>query len=60
MFGDPEGKRLLGRLRHRWKNYIEMACKELRRQGVGWVQLAFDRDGSGGAVMNTVINLRVP
>jgi len=30
LLGDPEGKRLLGRLRHKWKNYIKMALKELR------------------------------
>jgi hypothetical protein len=30
MAGDPEGKRLLGRLRHRWKDDINMALKELR------------------------------
>jgi hypothetical protein len=30
LLGDPEGKRLLGRLRHKWKDYIKMVLKELR------------------------------
>jgi hypothetical protein len=50
----PEGKRLLGRLGHKWKDCIKMAFKELREKGVDWVHLAFDRDG-WWVVMNTVI-----
>jgi hypothetical protein len=39
--GKPERKRPLGRLRHRWEDWIRM---DLEWGGMEWVQLAQDRD----------------
>jgi hypothetical protein len=41
--GKPEGKRPLGRLRHRWKDNIKMDLRETGIDGVNWIQLAQDR-----------------
>jgi len=57
--GKPEGKRPLGRPRHRWEDNIKMNLQEVRCGGVEWVELAQDRD-RWRAVVNTVMNLRVP
>jgi len=51
----PEGKRPLGRHRHRWKDNIKMGLGG----GMGWNQLAQDRD-RWWAILNVVMNLRVP
>jgi hypothetical protein len=40
----PEGKRPLGRPRHRWENNIKMDLQELRCGCMGWIQLAQDKD----------------
>jgi hypothetical protein len=39
----PEGKRLLGRPRHRWANNIRMDFGEVGWSGVAWIGLAQDR-----------------
>jgi hypothetical protein len=36
----PEGRRLLGRPRHRWEDNIKMSPKQTGWEGVGWMQLA--------------------
>ena len=42
----PEGKRPLGRPRHRWEDNIEMDLQELEwGGGMDWIDLAQDRDG---------------
>jgi hypothetical protein len=41
--GKPEGKRPLGRLRHRWVDNIKIDLRE--RERMGWYGL--DRSGSG-------------
>ena len=41
----PEGKRLLGRPRHRWVDNIRMDFQEVGFGYVDWVGLAQDRDG---------------
>ena len=41
LFWKPEGRRLLGRPRHRWKDNIKMNLRE-----VGWGH-GLDRSGSG-------------
>jgi hypothetical protein len=40
----PEGKRPLGRPRHRWKDNIKMDLQELGGGGGDWMELAQDRD----------------
>jgi len=55
----PEGKKPLGRLRHRWEDNIKMNVQEVGCGGMDWIDLAQDRDRRR-AVVNTVMNLRVP
>jgi hypothetical protein len=55
--GKPEGKRPLGRPRHRWEDGIGMDFRRLAG-GVDWIQLAQDRD-RWRALVNTVMNVRV-
>jgi hypothetical protein len=43
-WGKPEGKRQLGRPRHRWDNGIRMDLREPGWQGIECIQLAQDRD----------------
>jgi hypothetical protein len=57
--GKPEGKRPLGRPRHRWVDNINMDLREIEWDGVDWIYLAQDRD-QWRAVVNMVMNLRVP
>jgi hypothetical protein len=54
-----EGKRPLGRPRHRWENNIRIDLVVLAWEGVAWMHLAEDRD-QWQAVVNTVKNLQVP
>jgi hypothetical protein len=58
LVGNPEGKRPLGRSRHRWKDNIRMDLREIGWCGMDWIDLAQDRD-QWRAVVNTVMNLRV-
>jgi hypothetical protein len=44
MVGKPEGKRTLGRPRHRWVDNIKMDLLEIGLGGVDWIALAQDRD----------------
>jgi hypothetical protein len=44
LMGKPEGKRPLGRLRHRWKDNIKADLQEVVRVGTDWIKLAQDRD----------------
>jgi hypothetical protein len=55
----PEGKRPLGRPRHRWEDNIKMDLGEIEIDGANWIQLAQDRVQWRDFV-NTVMNLRVP
>jgi hypothetical protein len=57
LVGKPEGKRPLGRLRHRWKDEIRMDLMEIGWGSVEWIQLAWGRDG-WQVLVNTVLNLR--
>jgi hypothetical protein len=55
----PEGKRPLGRPRHRLKDGIRMDFREIGwAGGVKWIQLVQDR-GWQLSLVNTVMNLRV-
>jgi hypothetical protein len=49
----------LGRPRRRWVNNIKMDLREIRWDGVDWIDMAQDRD-QWRALVNTVLNLRVP
>jgi hypothetical protein len=58
LMGKAEGKRPLGRPRHRWENGIGMDLGEIGWGSVDWGQLAQNRD-RWRALVNTVMNLRV-
>jgi hypothetical protein len=58
LVGKPEGKRPLGRPRHRWENGITMDLREIGLGGVDWIRLSQDRD-QWRAVVSAVMNLRV-
>jgi len=40
----PEGKRPLGRPRHRWEDNIKMDLEKVGCGGTDWIELAQDRD----------------
>jgi hypothetical protein len=56
--GKPEGKRPLGRPRHRWVDNIEMDLREIEWGGMDWIDLAQDRD-QWRALLNMEMNLQV-
>ena len=47
LVGKPEGKRPLGRPRHRCENNIKMDLQEEECGGVDWTELAQDKTGGG-------------
>jgi hypothetical protein len=57
----PEGKRPLGRPRHKWVDNtgIRMDLGEVGLRDVGWIGLAQDRN-RWRALVNSVLNLRPP
>ena len=59
LVGKPEGKRPLGRPRHRWEDNIKMYLEEVGRSCGYWMELAQDRD-RWRALVSTVMNFRVP
>ena len=59
LVGKPEGKRQLGRPRHRWDDNIKMDLQEVGRGSGDWMELAQDRDG-WRSLVGTVRNFRVP
>jgi hypothetical protein len=58
LMGEREGRRPLGRPRHRWEDAIKMDLREIGLGSVDWIQLAQDRD-RWRALVNTVMNLQV-
>jgi hypothetical protein len=58
LVGKPEGKRPLGRPRHRWEGNIRLDLGKIEWEEVGWMHLAQDRD-QWRVPVNTVMNLRV-
>jgi hypothetical protein len=59
LVGKPEGKRPLERPRRRWVNNSKMDLKDIGWDGMGWIDLAQDKD-QWRAHLNTVMNLQVP
>jgi len=57
--GKPEGRRPLGRPRHRWEDNIRMDLREGGCGRVDWMELAQDRD-RWRALVGAVMNFRVP
>ena len=59
LVGKPEGKRPLGRLRHRWEDNIKMDFQEVGRGCGDWMEFAQHRNG-WQALVSTVMNFWVP
>jgi hypothetical protein len=60
LVGKAKGKRPLGRPRHRWVGTIRMDLGEVGWSDVYWIGLFWFRVGTGRALVNSVLNLRVP
>jgi hypothetical protein len=58
LVGRPEGKRPLGRPRHRWVDNIKRDLREIEWGGMDWIHLAEDREQKRDHV-NMIMNLRV-
>jgi hypothetical protein len=50
-FGRPEGRRPLGRPRHRWEDNIKMDLREIGFGDLDWIH---------SALVNMAMNLQVP
>jgi len=59
LVGKPEGRRPLGRPRHRWVDNIRMGLQEVGCGYVDLIGLAQDRD-RWRTLVSAVMNLRVP
>jgi len=59
LVGKPEGKKPLGRPRHRWKDTIKMDLQEVEFGCMEWIDLAQDR-GRWQTLVNAVKNLSIP
>jgi hypothetical protein len=59
LVGKPEGKRPLGRPRHRWIDNVKIDLLDKGLSVVDWIGLAQDRY-RWRALVNSVMNLRVP
>jgi transcription termination factor 2 len=59
LVGKPEGKRPLGRQRHRWVDNIRMDLGEVGWDDVDWIHLTQVRN-RWRVLVNSVLNLEVP
>jgi hypothetical protein len=59
LVGKPEGKRLLGRPRHRWEDNIKLDLREIGINRANWIWLTQDRV-QWQAFVNMVMNFQVP
>jgi hypothetical protein len=59
LVGSPEGKRPLGRPRHRWKDNIKTDLRQIGIDGANWIRLVQDRV-RWRAFVSMVMNLRFP
>jgi len=57
--GEKLGKRPLARTRHRRKDNIKIGFQKVGCRGMGWIDLAQDRD-RWRTLVSAVMNLRVP
>ena len=57
--GKPEGKRPLGRPRHRWEDNIKIYLQIVGCEGLDWIDLAQDRY-SWRPLVNAVMKFQVP
>ena len=57
-WGQPDGKRPLGRPKRKWKD-IKIDLQKVGWAGINWNYLAQDRD-RWRTVVNAVMNFRVP
>jgi len=55
----PEGKKPIGRPRHRRKDNIKTYLQEVGWESLDWIELAQDRD-RWMSLVNAAMNLRVP
>jgi hypothetical protein len=58
LVGKPEGKGPLGRPRRMWVDNIKIDLREIRWDGVDWIDLVKERE-QWKALVNTMMNLRV-
>jgi hypothetical protein len=58
LVGKTQGKRPLGKPRHRWWNNIKMDFQEVGCGAMNWIEMAQDR-GWWRDIVNAVMNLRV-
>jgi hypothetical protein len=58
LVGKLEGKRPLGRPRHRWEDNIKLDLQEVRCGGMDWIEVVQDRD-RWRSLLNAVMNLQV-
>jgi hypothetical protein len=59
LVGKPEGKKILGRPRHRWEDNVRLDLQEVGCGCEEWIGLAQDRD-AWRALVSAVRNIRVP
>jgi hypothetical protein len=59
LVGKLEGKRPLGRPRHRWEDNIRMDLQEVGWECENWIGLSQDRDRLR-ALVSAVMNFQVP
>jgi hypothetical protein len=57
--GKPEGKRMLGRPRHRWEDNIRMDLQEVGCVCEDWIGLAQDRD-RWRVLVSVLMNFWIP
>jgi len=59
LLGKPEGRRPMGRPRHRWVDNITMDLQEVGCRYMDWFGLTQDRE-RWRTLVSAVMNLRVP
>jgi hypothetical protein len=59
LVGKQEGRRPLGRSRHRWLDNIKVDLRETGWDGLDWIDVAQDRDQWRGFA-NMVVSIWVP